>query len=297
MWLRHFFGFAATFLSYFFNAIGTTVLGWVLDLAFLGGIAIPTFRTLHSKEGWEAVKSHWEKETKVAITYALWCSLIIYGPVAIWKLGQAAYDDHESLVARSREQRSALNTLKSEGEARYVSCSTDLSAIKGTLKDKQSLADSLQAGITSLQGPQAQQAANIASCINNLAKMNPKIREDVVVVQIPLYSTSKEGKIVTKAFLLRQTVTLLLVTTNEVEPRFHGTLKCQNAFQPSAPQLPGTSQTVFRATATPNRLSDREYEISATYSGTEWSPSHPAYLMVTTLDTDSPGECTFTPLE
>jgi hypothetical protein len=127
--------------------------------------------------------------------------------------------------------------------------------------------------------------------------MNPKVKEEIVVVPISLFTMDRNGKLVSTASLLKVYVSILVITTNEIQPRFHGTLRCDNPFTAlSAPQLPDTSQTVMKVTATPNRISDREYEISATVAGTEWAPAHPAYMEVST-DSPTVGKCTFIPLE
>ncbi len=49
--------------------------------------------------------SQWREEYKGPMRFALWCSLVIYGPVVIWSVGKAVYEDHEGLVGRSKAQR------------------------------------------------------------------------------------------------------------------------------------------------------------------------------------------------
>lgn len=291
MWIRHVLSFAATCLSYFFTAIRGTVLGWVLDLVFLGGIAFLTLRALHSNEGWAAMVTHWEKEKKVAIRYAIWCSLIIYGPVALWKVGQAIYDDHMNLVGGRSAQSRSYTTERTLLVDSFGRCQVELQSVGSSLRDKQSLADSLQVGITALQGPQAQQAANISTCINVLAKMNPKVYEQINVISVPVGTIDFLGKFV-KAALVTKSITELIIVTNEPETRFHGFLKCEHelTFQ-SYPALITTRQTAMSTESPPIKAANGEWEILV-QAGGEWAPANPAYMKVMTTESN-PGSCSF----
>lgn len=100
MWLHHLFSFFATFLSYFFNAIGTTFLGLCLGLALAVSTYIATLRRIDQRNGKAAMLKHWKEDGKVALRVSVICALIIYGPVALWKFSQVVYDDHIGLSKR-----------------------------------------------------------------------------------------------------------------------------------------------------------------------------------------------------
>jgi hypothetical protein len=141
------------------------------------------------------------------------------------------------------------------------------------------------------------QQTAINNCVVSLGKMNPRVRELISVVPIPMYTTEPNSNRLVDRFSLRPKayVSGLIITTNEIQNRFHGNIRCENPFTPlGAPQMPASSQTVFTANAPPSSISDREYEISVTMSGSEWGPNSPVYMIVSSLK-DTVGKCMFTP--
>jgi len=107
MWLHYLLNLLASAASVFFNAIGATFLGVLVDVAFAGSVA---FIALHKKrrdEGWGAMLNHWRKEYKAGIRFALLSALILYGPVIVWSVGKAVYEDHEGLVAAAAKYKQA----------------------------------------------------------------------------------------------------------------------------------------------------------------------------------------------
>jgi hypothetical protein len=219
----------------------------------------------------------WQSYVFIAVAFAL------YSFFAAWQ------DEHRNTAG--------VITDKLILSSQFNSCSTNLKEAQTTLHAKGTLADSFQAAFVALQAPQAQLQANISTCINTLAKMNPKVRESIAVISIPLYKQDPNSNRLVGIFAPHAMYAHeLVIATNEVEPRFHGYLRCENPFDAvGTPELPTSSQSVFKATASPARISEREYEISATASGTEWSPTSPAYMRITTHD-ENPGKCTFTPI-
>jgi hypothetical protein len=107
MWISHFSSFFATFLSYFFNAIGTSFLGFCLGVSFAAFTTLATLRRVEKLHGRDAMLKHWREDGRVALRVSLVCALIIYGPVAVWKLAQAVYDDHQGLVKKLSEFKKA----------------------------------------------------------------------------------------------------------------------------------------------------------------------------------------------
>lgn len=139
------------------------------------------------------------------------------------------------------------------------------------------------------------QQRDVSSCVVSLGKMNPKVREEIDVIVIPYGIRDLKGNFVSQSALLKTYLSILFVTTNETELRFHGNLRCDAAFNISDfPAVPGTSQTMTVAKTPPHQISDREYEISASTEGSDWSPAHPAYLPVES-QAENLGTCTFTP--
>ncbi len=108
MRLHHLFSFLGTVASYFLNAIGTTFLGIVLGIAFAIATGLAAFYRIHKLHGRAAMLAHWKNDGKVASRVAVICALVVYTPILLWKTTQAVYDDHESLVSRSRIQRSTI---------------------------------------------------------------------------------------------------------------------------------------------------------------------------------------------
>jgi hypothetical protein len=105
MWLHHLLNLLASAASIFFDAIGTTLLGRLVDLAFAVSVAVVVLHNKRRKEGWRAMVNHWRQEYKEGIRFTLWCVLILYSPVVIWSVGKAVYDDHEYFVGHVQSQR------------------------------------------------------------------------------------------------------------------------------------------------------------------------------------------------
>jgi len=207
----------------------------------------------------------------------------LYSFFAAWQ------DEHRNTGQVARE--------KSDYASQLNSCQSEFRSIQGTLRDKQSLADTLQKAFTAQQGPQAQQAANIASCINNLVKMNPQIREHISVVMVPIASMDLKGRIDPGRVLLTRYMTELFVLTNIPENQFHGILKCANRFDfQQVPQILTEATVIMTGTGPPKPLTDNSYEIRVDQSSTQWNPSHPAFMRVIGNDKNI-GSCTFTPIE
>ena len=117
MWLQHMFSFIGTIVRYFIGAIGTTVVGWLVDLAFASSLAIAVLFKKNKEHGWRAMLDHWRREYKEGIRFALLCALIIYMPVIIWSIGKAIYEDHEYFVGTAKNLRASIrqNAAASHG--------------------------------------------------------------------------------------------------------------------------------------------------------------------------------------
>jgi hypothetical protein len=85
-------------LRLFFNAIGRTTLGWILDTAFASSFAVVALHRKGREEGWRAMLAHFAEEYKAGLKFAVYSALIIYGAVAVWAFGKSVYEDHYQLT-------------------------------------------------------------------------------------------------------------------------------------------------------------------------------------------------------
>ena len=242
-------------------------------IALMSGLASVAIAT------WEKIK---KRPISSGIFLAIGCLCLLFASDQAW---QDEHRNDQTLIAEKSSEISAKN-----------SCLQDARVEEAYKRDLEGEVGSQRQTIDSERNMNAKQQADVNTCVVSLGKLNPKIREVVTVIAIPLYTFDPDTRRLVGQYSAHKLyASELLITTNEVKSRFHGKLRCDNSFIPlGGPQLPRSSQTIFSTNAEPSRISDREYEISATNSGVEWSPSFPAYLRVST-DTESPGNCTFTP--
>jgi hypothetical protein len=219
--------------------------------------------------------------------------LCAYGLLFIWAVVHTTYRDHVDLVVSAQRSHQLLQGEQSQG----ISCSANLDKANSTVVDKQSLIDTLQQTLVASQGPQQQQAANIASCITNLAKMNPIIRLRTPVIMVPFATQDVQGRIDPKNSLLTKYITELFILTNVEQQTFSGILECANPFTIlQGPNINSESRLITNGTPPPMPKGDRSYEIRVEQSNTVWNTSHPAYLRVIGNE-GNPGGCKFTPTE
>jgi hypothetical protein len=170
-------------------------------------------------------------------------------------------------------------------------CKATITARDATVQDKQSLADTFQKAFTSVQGPQAQISANLASC---MAKMNSKIVEEVSVIQVPFATQDIKGRVDPGRVIIQKHIIELFVLTNILEPHFHGILKCSKQFTIQvAPQIMTESNVIMSGGNLAKPLTDYSYELRVDQTPMEWNPSHPAFVRVLSNDADL-GKCEFT---
>ena len=131
MWIHRLLSFLITCASYFFNAIGTTFLGWILDLGFLAATTLFFIRRIHREHGRDAVLTHLKEDRAKTVKIALWCSLVIYGPIAIWKVGQAMYNDHMGLAATAQRLRREKQEAIADGDTKFRELQITCSGVRG----------------------------------------------------------------------------------------------------------------------------------------------------------------------
>ena len=175
------------------------------------------------RRGWDSMRVQFWKDTKILG--------LIYAALFVWAVVHTTYRDHMDLSG-------ALVSSHSKLQANLVelhTCTSNFNSAGGTIRDKQSLVDT-QKTMISMQGPEAQQQANIASCIANLAKMNPVIREKITIIpfigslDVTGHFPVSENSNGAQRGLIKSLHFGDFVVTNEPERNFHGTLRCD---QPS----------------------------------------------------------------
>lgn len=272
---------------------------WQNQLVFLGKskggilldilVVVGTVGLLWHKNGWAAMKTKVKEVVLEGLAITLLAALLVY-------LYQFFISPAEM---QADSDQKTLTALKQEGdESRLLNvCGSKLQVQQdkvGLLIDQR---DRQQETVTSEQNQLNGQQSTINQCVVSLSKMNPKVHERISVINVALAVTDVNGILITgKEGVVKRYYTVLFVLTNEVEPVFHGTLRCANPFGFSeSPRMVASTQTVITTNAPPTKINDREYEISAGSSGTEWAPARPVYMTVVT-DQSEPGLCTFTPL-
>lgn len=195
------------------------------------------------------------------------------------------------------EHQNTTNVIleKSQFASAATNCESELKATAATLKGKEELATSLQATVSGLQAPEAQQQATINSCVVALGKMNPLIKRKNTVISIPTMTRdANSNRQVSMFFPHKLYIFELVLTSNEVESRAAGNLHCEQAFEViSRPQLPVLGSGLI-GSGQSQRISDREYEIRIFDTASEWGPNSPIYLSVSSAE-ESFGACSFTP--
>jgi hypothetical protein len=175
MWIQHLFSFIGTILHIFFDAIGSTLLGRLVDIAFGASIAIAVLLKTKREQGWRPMLKHWQEEYRSALKFSMWCALIIYGPILVWAIGKAVYEDHLGLVTRSRIQRSSirdnaslLQTTKdelggqvSDWKAKCAGFEGTNGALTGQNRDQQNTINHCQENAIKLLAPALQKTTPI----------------------------------------------------------------------------------------------------------------------------------------
>jgi hypothetical protein len=220
-----------------------------------------------------------------------------YTLLFFWCFIKTTFDDHIDLAGRSTRLAAQLSTADSSKREAVGLCTNLLDVANESLRGKAELVDSLQNTLTGEQAPQLQQQANIASCITNLAKMNPIIRLRISVIMDPFATMDVQGRIDPNQTLVKKQITELFIITNVEQQNFRGVLTCANPFTILAgPFIQSESRLITNGTPPPVPKGDRSYEIRVEQSNTVWNSSHPAYLRAVS-EMPNPGGCTFTQTE
>lgn len=176
-------------------------------------------------------------------------------------------------------------------------CQSDLRAENTFASGQESLINSQRQSIDQSQQTIGKQQTAVNTCVVSLGKMNPIVRREVHVILIPFGIRTKTST----AFISRYAsnpdkvyMEEIVITTNEDEVRASGYLRCDTAFELSGnPELPMISSGML-TTSPPQKISDREYRIEVSNTGSHWGPSTPIYFPIQS-DSEMLGGCTFTP--
>jgi hypothetical protein len=207
----------------------------------------------------------------------------IIGAFCLYSFFAAWQDEHRNTLH--------VESDKSSLSSQLGGCQSDLQSTKSTLRDKETLADSFQKAFTSVEGPQLQQQANISTCITTLAKMNPKLHQEVKAFSIPYGISNTDGT-------NRRVFAEILITVNQLGLRPFGNLHCDQAFTMARyPTLPVIPPHNFEQQFTvPSTESKTDYLIDIQTTGAVWGPTTPIYFPIYS-QAESVGNCTFSLIE
>ena len=212
-------------------------------------------------------------------------SLLLASAFLAWK------DEHRNTATVIAE--------KSQLSSQLGQCGANLSSLSASLRDKESLATSFQTAFTSMQVPQAQQAANIASCINTLARMNPKLHQEIKAFPLQYaVRDANSNRFVSPQFTNKVYLSEMLITVNQIGLRPFGKIHCDAPFtMENYPTLPVIPPHSFNEQVTiPPKETKTEYLINVVNTGAQWGPSTPIYFPISS-QSESVGNCTFTLIE
>lgn len=215
-------------------------------------------------------------------SYVLFISaFLLYSVFAAW---QDEHRNTESVITDKSALSSQLGT-----------CAADLKSARGTLKDKQSLADSLQQVFIASQQTATQQGANMATCINSLTKLNPQVHRETraIVYQTTTINTRTHQMGVTPDPDVIYG-SMVVITTNQLEQKASGMLSCGTDFQVvSMPVLTSLSGHGFVGGSTPVKISNREYFIAFPSAPSLWGPTTPILVTISSSK-EQMRDCSFT---
>src|SRR5260221_8967546 len=97
---HHFFNLIQAAWSLFIQKEGTTTPGFASNIAWpLISIAVAWY-LIRKERGKGAAEVHFREEAKLAMRVIVIVAILIYGPMAIWCVVRAVYDDHHNMASR-----------------------------------------------------------------------------------------------------------------------------------------------------------------------------------------------------
>jgi hypothetical protein len=266
MWIQHLFSFIGTVLHVFFNAIGTTLLGQIVDVVF-GILLITTaYFKANQESGWRAVLTHLRREYRIAI----WLALIIYGPVIAWSVGKAVYEDHQGLVHRSRGLRGVISSDAMTLQQAKEECSRQVSS--------QEIKNAGLAGTNgTLQNQNRDQQNTINNCQTQALKLLAPEPTSISPIYMSTESTFTEGVLTAK----------FVVLTNHVITPVKMAVVCDR------PIITGYSVVIGSGAQTGGGGMTPQKTLDVAIDSPSWTKISPVLVVVKLPDNKTPN-CTFT---
>lgn len=178
------------------------------------------------------------------------------------------------------------------------SCLTDLRVESAFAKGQESLNGSQRQTLDRQQDTIAKQQTAVNGCVVSLGKMNPIVRREIRVILIPFGIATKNSTSFVSRYASNPNKLYMeevVITTNEDMVRPSGYLRCNNDFEIAGnPELPMISDMAMVGTSAPVKVSDREYRIEVSNTGSHWGPSTPLYFPIRS-STEILAGCNFTP--
>jgi hypothetical protein len=176
-------------------------------------------------------------------------------------------------------------------------CLSDLRVETAFSKGQESLNGSQRQALDRQQDTMEKQQSAVNNCVVSLGKMNPVVRREVHVIVIPFGVTTKNSTAFISRFAANPNKVYMeevVIATNEDEQRPSGYLHCTEPFEIAGnPELPMISSGMV-ASEPATRISDREYHIAVSNTGSHWGPSTPMYMPIRS-DMEILAGCSFTP--
>ena len=226
---------------------------------------------LKRKHSWSQMKIELKETLLKGVSIACIAALCVY--ICEWVNAPPA------MQASARERADGELSLRLDAQSHLVGCAsllttqTERARLLGEQKDSQ------QSIINSDQSQLNSQQSVVAECVVDLAKMNPKVREEIEVSDVLLGVMDSKKKSNSKSIYSH----LLILTTNETREVFRGILHCpqptQNWWQ-YAIILPHPVGTVDSNPVFYKLVDDNTIEVHADTQANPWSPAHPAIIGV-----------------
>jgi len=258
MWvhLGHFLGVC---IATFFDAIGTTLLGRIVDLAFAVSLAVAILYKKQKQGGWRVMLDHWSSEYRAGLKFALGAAVVIYTPVIIWSVGKAAYVDHTGLSAR-------LVRIRNESTDYRQTCTNDISNLKSDSAVKDGINRTLDKQNRDQQG-------TINGCLSQAMKLLTPEEQKISAL---IFHSDQKNKVIEWIVLINKTIQYPRILVSCNQPVLSADL-----------HMVGDTVSI----GGPVRVANNAWEIQIV--DPPWSPMHPFYAKLSYAG-DTPIGCSFT---
>lgn len=269
VWIQHLFSLFGQFVSNLFNALGTTVLGWLANVGVLAVTTCFTLLRIRREEGRGAMVKHWKEDGQVALKVGVWCSLVIYGPLIIWQFGRTVYEDHMGLVARAYQQAILIANADAERQSIRAKDQREYNDLKVSCAETVGASRQLQS-----------QNRDQQTTINNCQTQALKLLTPEPFKIVPLVLEPASGGIE------KQNVKFLLLTNRTVTP-VNLVVTCRRRLLSASLSPIGAGSIMLSG---PARLTDTQFQLSL--DSPAWGPETPIIVSLSYFG-DSNNTCSF----